>query len=160
MIRKGVVPAALPLFVTWSWTRRPLPSFVMPATEAVNGPMPATANRASNARATIPRATATKTVPWTCELAESRSPSGLQRSQRPTSRATGAPQRAHGWVRTGATDVLPGGAVGVTVGSVIGRSIVPRTRAAVAGTVERGGAPSAGAGDRALLIAAYQRSAA
>ena len=37
-------------------------------------------------------------MPWTCELARSFSPSGLQRSHSPTSRATGAPQRAHGWV--------------------------------------------------------------
>jgi hypothetical protein len=42
--------------------------------------------------------TATNTVPWTCELAESRNPRGLHRSQSPTSRATGAPHRAHGWV--------------------------------------------------------------
>src|SRR4051794_14980356 len=71
----------------------------MPVTDAANGPIPDTARWATIARVTTASPTATKTVPWTCELAESFSPSGLHRSHSPTSSGTGAPQRAHGWVR-------------------------------------------------------------
>src|SRR5438309_4001515 len=71
------------------------------------------------ARTTIAIETPTKTVPWTCELAESLSPSGLHRSHRPTSRATGAPHLAHGWVGIGRA-----GGTGVA-GAVIAPSMVP-----------------------------------
>ena len=124
MIRQVVVPGFDPSFVTRSETVRVPLSAVTPTTSAEKGPIPATAQRATSARTTIARPTATKTVPWTCELAESLSPSGLQRSHRPTSSATGAPQRAHGCVSSGGV----GRAAEVEVGGyAIGPSIVPRT---------------------------------
>ena len=59
------------------------------------------------------------TVPWTCDAATSRRPSGLQRSHRPTPAPTGAPQRAQPWVGSGLAGLGTGawlvGAVGVTV---------------------------------------------
>ena len=104
--------------------------------------MPATARRARIARPTIASPTATKIVPWTCELAESFSPSGLQRSHRPTSRATGAPQRAQGWVGAAGGSC----AIGLDVGVVIAR---PSCH-------ERGRGPSG----RGCVRPAYHRSAA
>src|SRR5829696_4410850 len=70
-------------------------------TDASNGPIPDTMRRAATARAPIERPIARNTVPWTCELALSFSPSGLHRSQSPTSSGTGSPHRAHGWVADG-----------------------------------------------------------
>ena len=66
---------------------------------AGNGPIPRTASSADQHSATTASPIPRKTVPWTCELAASRSPSGLQRSHSPTSSGTGAPQRAQAWVR-------------------------------------------------------------
>src|SRR4051794_16447320 len=104
-------------------------SAVLPAridvTADANGPVPETAKWAPIARAATAMPMARNTDPWTCELAESFSPSGLHRSQRPTSNGTGAPHRAHGWVAPVAGEV-PGaagaGATGAT-GSDIGRMV-------------------------------------
>ena len=65
------------------------------------------------------------TVPWTCDAAESRSPSGLHCSHSPTPGRTGAPQRAQRMGRLGGPARAAAGvagAVGVT------GSMVPRTR--------------------------------
>ena len=62
-------------------------------------------------------------MPWTCELAESRRPSGLQRSHSPTSMATGAPQRTHACIGAGfAAARVAGG----TVRGVVTSLMVPR----------------------------------
>jgi hypothetical protein len=98
--RQVALPALLPSFRTLSVaTTVPgaEPGFTA-VTAAVNGPMPLTARCAKTASATTAPAIARKTVPWTCELALSRRPSGLHRSHKPTSSGTGAPQRAQAWV--------------------------------------------------------------
>src|SRR5690349_2141115 len=81
--------------------------------------MPATRRWATTASPATAAPIARKTVPWTWELALSFSPSGLQASHRPLFIATGAPQRAHGWVWAG----VAAGGTGVA-GAVI-RSMVP-----------------------------------
>ena len=73
------------------------------------------------------RATATNTVPCTCDAAESRSPNGLHRSHNPIPGPTGAPQRAQGWVGSAAGDGVGGvGATGATGGpGAVGAPLPP-----------------------------------
>src|SRR3954451_20236546 len=122
--RQVAVPGAVPWFVIAIVAT--IPSGAVPGridvTSALNGPIPATARWAAIARPAIASPTASNTVPWTCELAESFRPSGLQRSHRPTSSATGAPQRAHGWVRAGLTGAGVTGALIAVDGAMAPRN--------------------------------------
>src|SRR4029077_18720708 len=109
--RHVVCPTLEPWLVTDRVTARPVPSGTAVAV-AVNGPIPEMANRPATARMTMNATMPAMAIPWTCELAESRRPSGLQRSHRPTSMGTGAPQRTQAWVGA----VRAGGADGAAAG--------------------------------------------
>src|SRR5205809_311970 len=115
------VPAVVPWFVTEIVAT--IKPFVLPArisvTFDVNGPIPATARWPAIASPAIATPTARITEPWTCELAESLSPSGLHRSHRPTSSGIGAPHRAQPWVRIGWRGVGWAGVAGM--GEVIAK---------------------------------------
>ena len=100
--------ALVPWFVTVRVTARPAPSGTAVA-DASNGPIPESANRPATARMTMNRMIPPIAIPWTCELAESRRPSGLQRSHRPTSMATGAPHRTHACIGAGLAAVAVAG---------------------------------------------------
>src|SRR4029079_7864119 len=89
----------VPSFLTESDTRIASPSGWNATTWAENGPIPRTASSAPTISTTTATPIPRKIVPWACELATSRSPSGLHFSQSPTSSGTGAPQRAQAWVR-------------------------------------------------------------
>src|SRR5207247_10505457 len=119
--RQVAVPAVVPWFVTEIVAT--IKPFVLPArisvTFDVNGPIPATARWPAIASPAIATPTARITEPWTCELAESLSPSGLHRSHRPTSSGIGAPHRAQPWVRIGWRGV--GWAGGAGMGGVIAK---------------------------------------
>src|SRR6185436_12139889 len=96
-----VCPELEPVFRMVRVTSRPCWAGTTFATVAVNGPIPDNATRPATARTSTNSAMPPIAIACTCELDESRSPSGLQRSHRPRSIGIGAPQRWQGWVGSG-----------------------------------------------------------